>query len=275
MLVSKMCLVLVATQCVTGMKRPMRRRLPGAEIPPVQTRTRSDCAPNVTPLSESDGYETSVSPSVESIGRIRSRNIYPAPTPTEEENSSDDPAHPFNGLRTSLNVLRRMTNVTGPQTTQLSRTATEVIQNYVTVVTQITSSAGFSDNVSAIERCDTVFKKMKTKIMKNPDEARDLLETFCAATDITIEDVVHLSRSLTEEQLEIQLECCQLACKEGEQSHAFAQGWALHLAAGIEKHLPHELGHVVQQNQGRLRRVISKEELFRTVFNLRIGIMSC
>lgn len=263
MLVSKMCLLLVATQCVTGMKRPA-----GAQVPPPVslTRQRSDCTPDVTTPDSRYRYETDTSVTSPSSGRSRSRNIYPERTPTEDENSSDDPAHPFNGLRTSLNVLRRMTSVTQ---TQLSRTATEVIQNYVTVVTQITSRAGFSENLSAIERCDTVFKKMKTKIMKNPDEARDLLETFCAATDITIEDVVHLSRSLTEEQLEIQLECCQLAWKEGEQSHTFAQGWALHLAAGIEKHLPHELGHVVQQSQAR---VISDEELFLTVSTYVLGL---
>lgn len=36
------------------------------------------------------------------------------------------------------------------------------------------------------------------------------------------------------------------------QAHAYAQGSDIHLAAGQEKHLPHELGHVVQQAQGRV-----------------------
>ncbi|WP_420590830.1 DUF4157 domain-containing protein [Bacterioplanoides sp.] len=36
------------------------------------------------------------------------------------------------------------------------------------------------------------------------------------------------------------------------QAHAFAQGSDIHLASGQEKHLPHELGHVVQQMQGRV-----------------------
>lgn len=36
------------------------------------------------------------------------------------------------------------------------------------------------------------------------------------------------------------------------QAHAFAQGTDIHLAAGQERHLPHELGHVVQQAQGRV-----------------------
>lgn len=34
------------------------------------------------------------------------------------------------------------------------------------------------------------------------------------------------------------------------QAHAYAQGSDIHLASGQEKHLPHELGHVVQQMRG-------------------------
>lgn len=37
------------------------------------------------------------------------------------------------------------------------------------------------------------------------------------------------------------------------QAHAYAQGNDIHLAPGQEKHLPHELGHVVQQAQGRVK----------------------
>jgi hypothetical protein len=37
------------------------------------------------------------------------------------------------------------------------------------------------------------------------------------------------------------------------QAHAYAQGSDIHLASGQEKHLPHELGHVVQQAQGRVQ----------------------
>ena len=36
-------------------------------------------------------------------------------------------------------------------------------------------------------------------------------------------------------------------------AHAFAQGSDIHVASGQEKHLPHELGHVVQQMQGRVK----------------------
>jgi len=37
------------------------------------------------------------------------------------------------------------------------------------------------------------------------------------------------------------------------QAHAYAQGSNIHIAPGQEKHLPHELGHVVQQMEGRVK----------------------
>ena len=37
------------------------------------------------------------------------------------------------------------------------------------------------------------------------------------------------------------------------QAHAFAQGSNIHIGPGQEKHLPHELGHVVQQAQGKVK----------------------
>ncbi|MEY3647525.1 MAG: hypothetical protein RLZ13_407 [Bacteroidota bacterium] len=36
-------------------------------------------------------------------------------------------------------------------------------------------------------------------------------------------------------------------------AHAYAQGTDIHLGPGQEKHLPHELGHVVQQKEGRVQ----------------------
>ena len=41
------------------------------------------------------------------------------------------------------------------------------------------------------------------------------------------------------------------------QAHAYAQGSEIHLASGQEKHLPHELGHVVQQMEGRVNATTS------------------
>jgi hypothetical protein len=37
------------------------------------------------------------------------------------------------------------------------------------------------------------------------------------------------------------------------QAHAYAQGTDIYLGPGQEKHLPHELGHVVQQKEGRVK----------------------
>jgi len=37
------------------------------------------------------------------------------------------------------------------------------------------------------------------------------------------------------------------------QAHAFAQGTDIHLGPGQDKHLPHELGHIVQQKEGRVK----------------------
>jgi len=37
------------------------------------------------------------------------------------------------------------------------------------------------------------------------------------------------------------------------QGMAYTQGSAIHIAPGQEKHLGHELGHVVQQKQARVR----------------------
>ncbi len=41
------------------------------------------------------------------------------------------------------------------------------------------------------------------------------------------------------------------------QAHAYAQGSHIHLASGQEKHLPHELGHVIQQMDGRVPAISS------------------
>ncbi|NQY07935.1 MAG: DUF4157 domain-containing protein [Flavobacteriales bacterium] len=41
------------------------------------------------------------------------------------------------------------------------------------------------------------------------------------------------------------------------QAHAYAQGSNIHLASGQERHLPHELSHVVQQAQGRVKATTS------------------
>ena len=44
------------------------------------------------------------------------------------------------------------------------------------------------------------------------------------------------------------------------QAHAYAQGRDIHLGPGQEKHLPHELGHVVQQKEGRVKPTIQMKD---------------
>lgn len=44
------------------------------------------------------------------------------------------------------------------------------------------------------------------------------------------------------------------------QAHAYAQGTDIHVAAGQEKHLPHEAWHVVQQKQGRVKPTVQLRE---------------
>ena len=44
------------------------------------------------------------------------------------------------------------------------------------------------------------------------------------------------------------------------QAHVYAQGNQVHLASGQEKHLPHELGHAVQQTEGRVRKFKASDE---------------
>ena len=54
------------------------------------------------------------------------------------------------------------------------------------------------------------------------------------------------------------------------QAHAYAQGSNIHLASGQEKHLPHELGHVVQQKEGRVKP--TKQRNGKTNINDDVGL---
>lgn len=42
---------------------------------------------------------------------------------------------------------------------------------------------------------------------------------------------------------------------------AYAQGTDIHVAPGQEKHLPHEVWHVVQQKQGRVQPIVQMQGL--------------
>ncbi|GLT19144.1 hypothetical protein GCM10007938_29260 [Vibrio zhanjiangensis] len=41
------------------------------------------------------------------------------------------------------------------------------------------------------------------------------------------------------------------------QAHAYAQGHEIYLAPGQEQHLPHELGHIVQQAMGMVKPTVN------------------
>lgn len=84
----------------------------------------------------------------------------------------------------------------------------------------------------------TVSRQRKPKEKSNntglPDNLKSGIETL---SGISMDDVkVHYNSD-----------------KPGQlQAHAYAQGADIHLASGQEKHLPHEVWHVVQQKQGRV-----------------------
>lgn len=41
------------------------------------------------------------------------------------------------------------------------------------------------------------------------------------------------------------------------QAHAYAQGQSIYIAPGQEQHLPHELGHIVQQAKGMVKPTVN------------------
>ena len=79
---------------------------------------------------------------------------------------------------------------------------------------------------------DPIQKKNKTGL---PDQLKSGMENL---SGLALDDVkVHYNSSKPESL----------------NAHAYAQGSDIHLASGQEKHLPHELGHIVQQSQGRVK----------------------
>jgi hypothetical protein len=101
-----------------------------------------------------------------------------------------------------------------------------------TGTSRIAQLQGLSDTRTASEQSALIQKKEnKTGI---PDGLKSGMESV---SGISLNDVTVHRNSDKPAQL---------------QAHAYAQGTDVHLAPGQEKHLPHELGHVVQQKQGRV-----------------------
>jgi hypothetical protein len=102
-----------------------------------------------------------------------------------------------------------------------------------TGTSRIAQLQGLSDTRTASEQSALIQKKEnKTGI---PDGLKSGMESV---SGISLNDVTVHRNSDKPAQL---------------QAHAYAQGTDVHLAPGQEKHLPHELGHVVQQKQGRVK----------------------
>lgn len=101
-----------------------------------------------------------------------------------------------------------------------------------TGTSRIAQLQGLSDTRTASEQSELIQKKEnKTGL---PDGLKSGMESV---SGVSLNDVKVHRNSDKPAQL---------------QAHAFAQGTDIHLGAGQEKHLPHELGHVVQQKQGRV-----------------------
>ncbi|MCH2023174.1 MAG: DUF4157 domain-containing protein [Saprospiraceae bacterium] len=112
---------------------------------------------------------------------------------------------------------------------------------------QLQSSIDNSDEVKQMMAYNSAFQKNETAQLRKdgspkeenktglPDNLKSGMENL---SGVSLNDVKVHRNSEKPAQL---------------QAHAYAQGTDIHLASGQEKHLPHELGHVVQQKQGRVK----------------------
>lgn len=99
-------------------------------------------------------------------------------------------------------------------------------------VNKINQLKAMAANYSAQQRAPIQRKENKTGL---PDNLKSGMESI---SGLSLSDVKVHRNSDKPAQL---------------QAHAYAQGTDIHLGPGQEKHLPHELGHVVQQKQGRVK----------------------
>lgn len=99
-------------------------------------------------------------------------------------------------------------------------------------VNEINQLKAMAANYSASQRIPIQRKENKTGL---PDNLKSGMESI---SGMSLSDVKVHRNSDKPAQL---------------QAHAYAQGTDIHLGPGQEKHLPHELGHVVQQKQGRVK----------------------
>jgi len=99
-------------------------------------------------------------------------------------------------------------------------------------VKRITQLQAMADSYSASQQLPIQRQENKTGL---PDQLKSGMESV---SGLSLSDVKVHRNSDKPAQL---------------QAHAYAQGTDIHLGPGQEKHLPHELGHVVQQKKGRVK----------------------
>ena len=123
------------------------------------------------------------------------------------------------------------------------RKSNELVQNNKTN-TQASQSV-FSDNRKSViqqKKLQNLQKNSNSSIQLKPKKdanglPADLKQGMEATTGVSLDHVKVHYNSPKPAQL---------------QAHAYAQGSDIHLASGQEQHLPHELGHVVQQAKGQV-----------------------
>jgi hypothetical protein len=125
--------------------------------------------------------------------------------------------------------LQEMAN-NSPQVSQLR--AFQDMANNSPQVKQTAQLQTMADNHSSQQRQPIQRQENKTGL---PDNLKAGMENL---SGISLDDVKVHRNSDKPAQL---------------QAHAYAQGTDIHLGSGQEKHLAHELGHVVQQKQGRVK----------------------
>lgn len=113
--------------------------------------------------------------------------------------------------------------------------ALQAVMNDSAQVRQLKSSQEMLGNSPQVARLQQIAAQQKQNRTGLPDHLKSGIEQL---SGLSMDDVKVHYNSAQPAQLN---------------AHAYAQGNAIHLAPGQEKHLPHEAWHVVQQAQGRVR----------------------
>jgi hypothetical protein len=146
--------------------------------------------------------------------------------------TSSEPTFEFVDNRQEAVAQRKLQNVadSSPQVSQL-KSFQEMADNSFHAK-QVTQLQGSADTFSGEQHSTIQFQENNTGL---PDNLKSGMENL---SGLSMDDVKVHRNSDKPAQLN---------------AHAYAQGTDIHLGPGQEKHLPHELGHVVQQKEGRVK----------------------